>query len=221
MIELRTSQEVSPLSLPVSRSHGFGWHDLDDIRCGMNVQSCWRMDGSDSSRVLWRPTCPYLSSGLHAGLFSITPLGIDSVGWNQKTDKGFREVLVDIDESASVILVPGHSPKPRPLRFVLSPAPTLASQTLLTSEDQKLQSGSRLERSPASIHIAHQLGQLLHLTGPSHPGGAGLVIDYGDSHSFGNSLRVKIPTCFSLLFLHNNNNNKKGGGFFAIFSLVW
>ncbi|KAG0146343.1 hypothetical protein CROQUDRAFT_44518 [Cronartium quercuum f. sp. fusiforme G11] len=107
----------------------------------------------------------------------------------QKTDKGFREVLVDVENSGTQILTPHHAPRTRPLRFVLSPAPTLASQTLISTEHQKLQTGSRIELSPMSPHIATQLTQLLQVQHPSDPGGAGLIVDYGDSHHFGDSLR--------------------------------
>lgn len=101
----------------------------------------------------------------------------------QKIESGFREVLVDIVDRDSI------SPPIKPLRFVLSPGPTLASKTLLGPEHDKIPSGSRLELSPSSAQIAKHLANLLQLSHKAHLGGTGLVIDYGDDHQFGNSLR--------------------------------
>ncbi|MBW0465937.1 hypothetical protein O181_005652 [Austropuccinia psidii MF-1] len=101
----------------------------------------------------------------------------------QKTEMGFREVMVDIDDQRTVL------PNFNPLRFVLSPRPTLASQALITDDHKKLPSGTKLELSPSSTQIAQQLAKIIQPQFSSSPGGTGLIIDYGAEHYFGHSLR--------------------------------
>ncbi|CAH7686189.1 S-adenosyl-L-methionine-dependent methyltransferase [Phakopsora pachyrhizi] len=104
----------------------------------------------------------------------------------QKTEKGFREVLVDIENHESTLQ---RSTSSKPLRFVLSPTPTLASQTLINSSQGKISNGSKVEISPSSFQVASQMAKVIKSNSAADMGGAGLVIDYGNDHFFGNSLR--------------------------------
>ncbi|GAA5893119.1 class I SAM-dependent methyltransferase [Sporobolomyces salmoneus] len=157
----------------------------------------------------------------------------------ENTEKGWREVLVDIADPKSSVLV--SSEKKEPLRLVLSPTQTPASalysslaqallrespiaqsptlhsaapspQTPLLNVDTtlppppspslsstaqgrpgvknltaerfaRLPIGSRIEISPSSYEIARGFANLV------EGGGAGLIIDYGDSKAFGRSWR--------------------------------
>ncbi|KAA1095671.1 hypothetical protein PGTUg99_021603 [Puccinia graminis f. sp. tritici] len=96
----------------------------------------------------------------------------------QKTPRGFREVMIDINNA-------DMSPTEKSLRFALSPGPTLASQMLISEEHQKLPVDAKLEVSPSANQIAGQISQLLN----SDAGGTGLIIDYGAEHHFSHSLR--------------------------------
>ncbi|XP_035379995.1 protein arginine methyltransferase NDUFAF7, mitochondrial isoform X1 [Electrophorus electricus] len=77
----------------------------------------------------------------------------------QRTEKGWREVMVDI-----------HPEEPDKLRFVLFPTPTLASTTLI-HEDEKRQ---HLEISPEGGVIVQKLASQI-----AEDGGAALIADYG------------------------------------------
>lgn len=101
----------------------------------------------------------------------------------QKTEMGFREVMVDIARGGL-----SSSTTNQALRFVLSPGPTLASETLVSSrnsEFQKLPMGSKLEISPSSVQVARQISEILQ----TDLGGTGLIVDYGADHRFSHSLR--------------------------------
>ncbi|XP_076874188.1 protein arginine methyltransferase NDUFAF7, mitochondrial isoform X2 [Brachyhypopomus gauderio] len=81
----------------------------------------------------------------------------------QRTEKGWREVMIDI-----------HPEEPDKLRFVLLPTPTLAStlaSTTLIHEDEKRQ---HLELSPEGGVIVQKIAQRI-----AEDGGAALIADYG------------------------------------------
>ncbi|KAH8100954.1 DUF185-domain-containing protein [Cristinia sonorae] len=123
----------------------------------------------------------------------------------QKTHHGWQEVLISLtpDPAAPVILRPSDTPPttasssaPPKLssRFhhALSPSPT-ASATLLglsSTRFQKLPVGSRIEVSPTSFKIAHQIGELIKTEDNTHNPGCSLIVDYGGDHVFGNSFRA-------------------------------
>ena len=81
-----------------------------------------------------------------------------------------------------------------PLRLAVSPGATLASE-LYTKHPrvQVLKSGgARAEVCPEAFTVATHIGQLV---GSSKTGGAALIVDYGDDHIFGSSLRVRhVPS---------------------------
>ncbi|XP_065185385.1 protein arginine methyltransferase NDUFAF7, mitochondrial-like [Sycon ciliatum] len=87
----------------------------------------------------------------------------------QKTEQGWREVLVDVND--------GHGsdePNPPPFRFVLSPKPTPA---LAYIETFHRESGrDRLEISPQLAVVAQQICERLVSTG-----GMSLLVDYGEA----------------------------------------
>lgn len=103
----------------------------------------------------------------------------------QKTDKGFREILVDIDDDNKSAAPIGLIKSIKPIRFVLASKPTIGSQTLIKEKDyQEFSTGSKIEISPLSLSVAFHLSKLLKLGN-----GSGLIVDYGDDHHFGDSLR--------------------------------
>lgn len=65
--------------------------------------------------------------------------------------------------------------------------------SLIAQRFARLPLGSRLEVSPASWEIARDLARLLGGGAEAGPGGAGLVVDYGDAKAFGRSWRVSQP----------------------------
>ncbi|XP_005929939.1 protein arginine methyltransferase NDUFAF7, mitochondrial [Haplochromis burtoni] len=77
----------------------------------------------------------------------------------QRTEKGWREVLVDIDPE-----------KPDTLRFVVAPAPTLASTSLVQADEKR----DHVEVSAEGGVIVQQLARRI-----IEDGGAALIIDYG------------------------------------------
>ncbi|XP_060907464.1 protein arginine methyltransferase NDUFAF7, mitochondrial isoform X1 [Labrus mixtus] len=77
----------------------------------------------------------------------------------QRTPKGWREVLVDIDPE-----------KPEQLRFVAAPAPTLASSTLVQAGERR----SHVEVCAEGGVIIQQLARRI-----TEDGGAALIADYG------------------------------------------
>ncbi|KIR81893.1 hypothetical protein I306_01204 [Cryptococcus gattii EJB2] len=104
----------------------------------------------------------------------------------EKTDMGWREVLIDRDPSYSPDLPTSSSPSG--LRFTLSSSPTTLS-TILPSTSPRfanLPSGSRIEVSQDSYKIMHRLGQVIN----QGLGGCGLVVDYGADKAFASSFRA-------------------------------
>ncbi|KAK3541931.1 hypothetical protein QTP86_008175 [Hemibagrus guttatus] len=77
----------------------------------------------------------------------------------QRTEKGWREVMVDIDPD-----------KPDKLRFVVFPAPTLASTTLIQADEQR----QHVEVCAEGGVIVQKLANRI-----SEDGGAALIADYG------------------------------------------
>lgn len=89
----------------------------------------------------------------------------------QKTDVGWREVLVDIDDSRS----------PEDLRFVLSAGATPASTVLIKKDEKR----NHLEVSPQSGIVMQELSDRI-----STDGGMGLVVDYGHCGEKEDTLRA-------------------------------
>ncbi|KAG8930646.1 hypothetical protein FRC01_002450 [Tulasnella sp. 417] len=115
----------------------------------------------------------------------------------QKTERGFREVMVGLD---STTLIKNRSPldidttlasptvqqTSSRLNFTLSAEPSPVTSVLVASSPRfaNLPTGSRIEVSPASFKIAHNVGNLV------EKGGAALIVDYGGPRFFGNSFRA-------------------------------
>ncbi|KAK3730151.1 hypothetical protein QZH41_016934, partial [Actinostola sp. cb2023] len=87
----------------------------------------------------------------------------------KKTDKGWREVLVDVDREKSSAL-----------RFVLAPGPTVASESLVPRQT----SYQEIEVCPQGGVIMEHIGRVI-----SQYGGGALVVDYGQVGSDGFTLR--------------------------------
>lgn len=77
----------------------------------------------------------------------------------QKTDKGWREILIDIDPQVA-----------NKLRFVLAPSATLASSTLLQADEER----EHVEVCPEGGVLVQRLTNRI-----SEDGGAVLIADYG------------------------------------------
>jgi SAM-dependent MidA family methyltransferase len=95
----------------------------------------------------------------------------------QYTAAGWRERLVDIDDSKG-----DHT-----LKFVLAPAPTVASRTVHKYYNKSTAPplNTELEISFESLYVAQDIGARL-----AKHGGAALFIDYGHDGPSGNSLRA-------------------------------
>ncbi|KAJ1965934.1 hypothetical protein IWQ62_002541 [Dispira parvispora] len=97
----------------------------------------------------------------------------------QRIAQGWREILVDIDDSKS---------SPHHFRFVLGTTPSLASQTLLKSShisSAQFQPGDCIEIAPDSWDVARGIAELV-----GNQQGCAAVIDYGANHVFAESLRA-------------------------------
>lgn len=77
----------------------------------------------------------------------------------QRTEKGWREVLVDVDPA-----------DPDRLRFVVSPSPTLASSTLIQADERRDHVEVCAEGGVIVQHLARRIQE---------EGGAALIADYG------------------------------------------
>lgn len=101
------------------------------------------------------------------------------------TERGWREVLVDVDtsESAFVSLLMNRKFQ---FRYVLAPDETHAS-TALTGQphfDQHKILGRRIEVCPAGWDIARNIGERV-----GNDGGMALVVDYGENSVCSDTLR--------------------------------
>ncbi|XP_008300665.1 protein arginine methyltransferase NDUFAF7, mitochondrial [Stegastes partitus] len=77
----------------------------------------------------------------------------------QRTQKGWREVMVDIDPD-----------KPDKLRFVVAPSPTMASSTLIQADERR----DHVEVCAEGGSVVQQLSRRI-----TEDGGAALIADYG------------------------------------------
>lgn len=93
----------------------------------------------------------------------------------QRTEKGWREVMVDID--------PEETEK---LRFVLVPSPTLASSSLIQADEKR----RHVEICPEGGVIIHLLANRI-----AEDGGAALVADYGHDGTKTDTFRVSVSKC--------------------------
>ncbi|KAI9207324.1 S-adenosyl-L-methionine-dependent methyltransferase [Polychytrium aggregatum] len=94
----------------------------------------------------------------------------------EMTEHGWREIMVDIDESDS---------SPYHLRFIRAPSNTKAAATMIQGERYaNYKQGERIEIAPESWGFAKQIGERI-----KADGGAALVVDYGRNHILGDSLR--------------------------------
>ena len=126
------------------------------------------------------------------------------------TSKGWREVLVDIDEDEArcvvVLLLLGRAGllaltrtySPYHFKFVLSPAATLASVSMLRDHSvapgSKAPSvGDRIEVCAEGMAVVGSIASRIN----KHTGAA-LLIDYGENMALSDSVRVRIR-CACLL----------------------
>ncbi|KAG0085483.1 NADH dehydrogenase [ubiquinone] complex I, assembly factor 7 [Podila epicladia] len=94
----------------------------------------------------------------------------------EKTTEGWRELVVDLEEDES---------SPYHLRFVLAPGPTQASRAFAEHPAyEHFQPGDRIEISPDSFRVAHEMAKHM-----NKHGGSALIVDYGKDHIQGDTLR--------------------------------
>ncbi|KAF9329796.1 NADH dehydrogenase [ubiquinone] complex I, assembly factor 7 [Podila minutissima] len=94
----------------------------------------------------------------------------------EKTTEGWRELVVDLEEEES---------SPYHLRFVLAPGPTQASRAFAEHPAyDHFQPGDRIEISPDSFRVAHEMAKHM-----NKHGGSALIVDYGKDHIQGDTLR--------------------------------
>ncbi|KAI8361283.1 S-adenosyl-L-methionine-dependent methyltransferase [Mortierella sp. GBAus27b] len=94
----------------------------------------------------------------------------------EKTDDGWRELVVDLEEDES---------SPYHLRFVLAPGPTQASRGFADHPAyDHFKPGDRIEISPDSFRVAHEMAKHINKNG-----GSALIVDYGKDYTQGDTLR--------------------------------
>ena len=96
----------------------------------------------------------------------------------EKTEDGWREILVDFDDDPSTA---------NNFRFVKAPSHTKASISLLSHSETSLDAigvGSRVELAPDVADVTKQLAERIKTSG-----GAALIVDYGQNSSASDSLR--------------------------------
>ncbi|KIJ51505.1 hypothetical protein M422DRAFT_157874 [Sphaerobolus stellatus SS14] len=129
-------------------------------------------------------------------LFDALPINII-----QKTQDGFRELMVDLSTSTVAADASSGSdtkqPSKIPFQFVLSKEPTARSEFLgrLSPRYSKIPEGTRIEVSSVAWKIARRIGEMLSRSSSegvksSNVNGAALIIDYGDEHAFPSSFRA-------------------------------
>ncbi|KAG7220546.1 hypothetical protein INR49_017983 [Caranx melampygus] len=91
-----------------------------------------------------------------------------------RTERGWREVMVDIDPE-----------KPEQLRFVIAPSPTLASSTLIQAGERR----DHVEVCPEGGVIVQQLARRI-----VEDGGAVLIADYGHDGTKTDTFRVRADS---------------------------
>ncbi|KAH8552058.1 S-adenosyl-L-methionine-dependent methyltransferase [Umbelopsis sp. PMI_123] len=106
----------------------------------------------------------------------------------EKTDEGWREMLVDFDDTSEtwVLLPAKQSDSEYNFRLVRCPQETNASKTL-TQDDmiKNYKTGDRIEVSPDSWDTMRKMAEML-----DRNGGVGLAIDYGQDRAQGYTLRA-------------------------------
>ncbi|KAG0331951.1 NADH dehydrogenase [ubiquinone] complex I, assembly factor 7 [Podila humilis] len=94
----------------------------------------------------------------------------------EKTAEGWRELVVDLEEDVS---------SPYHFKFVLSPGPTQASRAFADHPAyDHFQPGDRIEISPDSFRVAHEMAKHM-----NKHGGSALIVDYGKDEIQGDTLR--------------------------------
>lgn len=102
----------------------------------------------------------------------------------EKTDEGWRELVVDLEEDPASTY---H------FRFVLAPGPTQASRAFAEHPAyDHFKTGDRIEISPDSFRVAHDMAKHMNKNG-----GSALIVDYGKDFIQGDTLRVRF---FGTLF---------------------
>ncbi|KAJ3208010.1 Diphthamide biosynthesis protein 2 [Entophlyctis luteolus] len=121
---------------------------------------------SDGFRINWHESLETVEYGLPILLVAHEFFDAMPIYQFHRANTGWREILVDVDESAS---------SPHNFRLIQSPGETKASVTLL-QDDRYLQfkEGSRIEVSPDSYTYAHKIGERIR-----QDGGFALIADYG------------------------------------------
>lgn len=132
----------------------------------------------------------------------------------QKSQNGWQEIKIDSasskPETTTVLTPPAStvalhkqtksntSTTSSNFRLVTSqPSPSSSLLGLASPRFKNLSIGTRVEVSPASFKIAHQIGKLLSAkVEGSSAGGAALIVDYGGDHLHGDSFRVNWPAGF-------------------------
>ncbi|KZP00600.1 DUF185-domain-containing protein [Calocera viscosa TUFC12733] len=112
----------------------------------------------------------------------------------EKAEDGWREVMVDLlrldqpEEGDSEVAEDNKIHAAFGFRFVKSPPNTPLAALLSQSSTRyaALPNGSRIEVSPQGSAVAQALARLI----GNGKGGAAMIIDYGDDHTFGSSLRA-------------------------------
>ncbi|KAF9101904.1 NADH dehydrogenase [ubiquinone] complex I, assembly factor 7 [Mortierella sp. GBA35] len=94
----------------------------------------------------------------------------------EKTDDGWRELVVDLEEDVASTY---H------FRFVLAPGPTQASRAFAEHPAyDHFKTGDRIEISPDSFRVAHDMAKHINKNG-----GSALIVDYGKDYIQGDTLR--------------------------------
>ncbi|KAJ3106357.1 NADH dehydrogenase [ubiquinone] complex I, assembly factor 7 [Physocladia obscura] len=127
-------------------------------------------------RINWHESIDSIERGVPILLIAHEFFDAMPVYQFQMGSTGWREVLVDVDDSTS---------SPYNFRFILSPGATKASVTLLKdSRYLRFKEGSRIEVAPDSYAHAHTIGERI-----NQDGGFALAIDYGKDLIMANTLR--------------------------------
>lgn len=133
---------------------------------------------NDGLQIEWHGDLSIVPKGSWS--FTIAHEFFDALPVNkfELTDKGWREIMVDVDQDPESSL---H------FRYVLAPKPTAASTMLMATERYKgFKVGDRVEVSPETYRVGNELAKRINADG-----GTALIIDYGYDRILNNSLRVR------------------------------
>ncbi|KAI5071115.1 hypothetical protein GOP47_0013366 [Adiantum capillus-veneris] len=175
---LRTIQQKT-LRVPMEEQHQSTTTNDNSPSQG-NVCAFKRMTSTlFSSTISWHTDLEHVPCGVPTIIIGHEFFDALPIHQFQKSSRGWREKLVDVDESSEL-----------GLRFVLSPGPTAASTLYLAKRFkwaplEEKESLNHAEVCPQALKVTHEIAKRV-----GQDGGGALIIDYGEDKIVSDSLQA-------------------------------